>query len=223
MYSKPRETKETGWVIFSSNECIRLSQVCVRVKLKLDKKLQQNQATLGPTRLCDYLTITSYYRKWSHRHPFSNKRLLSNKRPLIRRPSDKHPVYNRRPAWQSKIIQFIQFLVWLTRVWILSNGKFKIRILTNWSLNGLDISMVYWMVCYLFAVLWYICRKHVSFVEFVTVMTINASYPLNTLACLGLPELKRRSGRLLGHLRYVILAQKHKKIISQFLDWNPSC
>ena len=79
--------------------------------------------------------------------------------------------------------------------------------------------MVYWMVCYLFAVLWYICRKHVSFVEFVTVMTINASYPLNTPACLGLPELKRRSRRLLGHLGYVILAQTHKKkIISQFLD-----
>ena len=49
-------------------------------------------------------------------------------------------------------------------------------------------------------------------------MTINASYPLNALASLGLPELKRRSGRLLGHLGYVILAQKHKKkIISQFL------
>ena len=49
-------------------------------------------------------------------------------------------------------------------------------------------------------------------------MTINASYPLNALASLGLPELKRRSGRLLGHLWYVILAQTHKKkIISQFL------
>ena len=84
--------------------------------------------------------------------------------------------------------------------------------------------MVYWMVCYLFAVLWYICRKHVSFVEFVAVMTINASYPLNALASLGLPELKRRSGRLLGHLGYVILAQTHKKkIISQFLDRNTSC
>ena len=85
----------------------------------------------------------------------------------------------------------------IKRVWILSNGKFKIRILTNWSLNGLDASMVYWMVCYLFTVLWYICRKHVSFVEFVAVMTINASYLLNALACLGLPELKRRSERLL--------------------------
>ena len=83
--------------------------------------------------------------------------------------------------------------------------------------------MVYWMVCYLFAVLWYICRKHVSFVEFVTVMTINASYPLNTPACLGLPELKRRSERLLGHLRCVILAQTHKKKIISHLLIRPPC
>ena len=61
-------------------------------------------------------------------------------------------------------------------------------------------------------------------------MAINASYPLNALACLGLPELKRRSGRLLGHLRYVILAQKHKKkkssvnfLLKPFLLIRPPC
>ena len=49
----------------------------------------------------------------------------------------------------------------------------------------------------------YFRRKHISFVEVVTVMRINASYLLNAPP-LGPLKLNRRPGRLLGHLRFVL-------------------
>ena len=71
--------------------------------------------------------------------------------------------------------------------------------------------------------LWYICRKHVSFVEFVAVMTINASYPLNAPACLGFPELKTLRAIIGSFLARYFGPNVQKRIIRQLLDWNPSC
>ena len=50
--------KKLGKVIFSS--MYKIVQSMRWVKSKLGKKLQQNQAALEPTRLCDYVTITFY-------------------------------------------------------------------------------------------------------------------------------------------------------------------
>ena len=81
-----------------------------------------------------------------------------------------------------------QFFAWSTRVCTLhlvlcqvQGEDSDIQDLKEWceSENGLDVSKCinYWWTEYsaFYKLWWYICQKRISFVEFVTVMTLNAS------------------------------------------------
>ena len=72
----------------------------------------------------------------------------------------------------------------------------------------------------LFTVLWYICRKHVSFVEFVAVMTINASYLLNALACLNwAPRIKKTLRAIIGSFRVRYFSPNAQEKNHQSISW----
>ena len=132
---------------------------------------------------------------------------LSNKRNLSYRHSLWESLQNTRnsDAKRSKIIQFIQFLAWFAGVCVLHlvlcqvQSKDWAKILT--SKLGFERAIWFsrrprrfnwWSGYYaIFKLSWYFCRKHISFVELVTVMRLR---PL---------KLNWHPGRLLGHLRYL--------------------